>query len=77
MSTAKTKAPRKRARLRDYRTQLCVVLILVLGFAAIGLMAFLNRQPYGSHYSYITAEDIWYLSGQEMEIAAPAANVAD
>ena len=77
MSTAKTKTPRKRVRRANSWKQLGVILILVLSFAAIGLMAFLNRQPYGRHYSYITAEDIWYLSGQEMEIAPPEARIAD
>ena len=52
--------------------QICMIAILVLSIAAIGLMAFWNRQPSGSRYTYTKVEDIWYLEESEMAIAAPS-----
>ena len=48
-----------------------VIALVVLCFAAIGFMAFMNRQPSGSRYTYTTASDIWYLEDSNVEIAAP------
>ena len=55
------------------RARVCVIVVLALSIAAIGLMAFWNRQPSGSRYTYTTASDIWYLEDSEMAIAAPGA----
>ena len=57
----------------ESRTWLGVLALVALCVAAIGLMAFLNRQPFGSRYTYTTASDIWYLEESGIEIAAPLA----
>ena len=70
----KKKQPRWMINLRERDgAWVCMVVVLALGIAAIGLMAFLNRLPSGSRYTYTTAKDIWYLEESEMQIAAPAA----
>ena len=59
-------------RIKNWRG-IGVIALLVLCFAAIGFMAFMNRQPSGSRYTYTTASDIWYLENSNLEIAAPQA----
>ena len=72
------KGKKKFSQKKNYRhskryTRLGVIALLVLCFVAIGLMAFLNRLPMGSRYTYTTASEIWYLENSGMEIAAPEA----
>ena len=64
---------RKKGQNSKRNVRLGVIALLVLCFVAIGLMAFINRLPSGSRYTYTTASDIWYLENAEMEIAAPEA----
>ena len=74
MNKGKQKFSQKRKSRHSKRnTRLGVIALLVLCFAAIGLMAFLNRLPFGSRYTYTKASDIWYLENAGMEIAAPEA----
>lgn len=56
---------------RQHRIQTATILLSVLCIAGIGLMAFLNRQPAGSRYTYTTGSDIWYVDDEGIEIAAP------
>ena len=70
----KKKQPRRTLNLRERDgAWVCMVVVLALSIAAIGLMALLNRLPSGSRYTYTTADDIWYLEDAEMQIAAPEA----
>ena len=72
MNSGKKRLSKRKARgrIRNWRG-IGVIALLVLCFAAIGLMAFLNRQPFGSRYTYTTASEIWYLEESDVEIAAP------
>ena len=71
----KNKRPRWLLSLRERDgAWMCMMVVLALSIAAIGLMALLNRLPSGSRYTYTTAKDIWYLEDSEMQIAAPVAD---
>ena len=74
MNRAQKKLSQRQIRRQQKnRARVCVLAVLALSIAAIGLMALLNRLPSGSRYTYTTAEDIWYLENAEMQIAAPEA----
>ena len=74
MNRGKERLSKKKPHKRIKNWQgIGAIALLVLCIAAIGLMAFLNRQPSGSRYTYTTASDIWYLKDSGMEIAAPQA----
>ena len=74
MNRGKKKLSRRQLRQQESnRTRTWVIVILALSIVAIGMMAFWNRQPSGSRYTYTTASDIWYLEDSGMEIAAPVA----
>ena len=77
MNREKKKRMQQLSRSEQKRARVCMIAVLALSIAAIGLMAFLNRQPAGSRYTYTTAEDIWYLENSEMQIAAPAADATN
>ena len=74
MNRGKERLSKKKPQLRMRNWWgIGVIALVVLCVTAIGLMAFLNRQPFGSRYTYTTASDIWYLEESGMEIAAPQA----
>ena len=74
MNRKKREAREQYTQLDPNRARVCMIVVLALSIAAIGLMAFWNRQPSGSHYTYTTASDIWYLEDSDMQIAAPEAD---
>ena len=78
MNRAQKKLSQRQIRRQQKnRARVCVLAVLALSIAAIGLMAFLNRLPSGSRYTYTTASDIWYLEDSEMQIAAPGAEMTN
>ena len=73
----KRQSRKQRSQSERNYARVCMIAVLVLSIAAIGLMAFWNRQPSGSRYTYTTAKEIWYLEDAEMQIAAPGADATN
>ena len=60
-------------QIRKRRQNLMFLGLLVLTMACTGgfaLMTLLNSEPSGSRYTYTTENDIWYVQGGEVAVAA-------
>ena len=73
MSDTKRRARRAATRRREQRRmRMGAALLTIVCAVALGAMAFVNHMPMGDRYTYTDKDDLWYVEGGNVAIAAPA-----